>query len=76
MKVILNQSMAGPDGVFPAGATVDLPNESALHLLDTHQATPVKAQPVERATLQPAETAAAPTKPALAAVPAKVDPGK
>jgi len=60
MKVILNQSMAGPNGCFPAGATVDLPKESALHLLETHQATPAKGTAYQTASVTPPETAQAP----------------
>ena len=58
MNVVLNQIAAGPDGVHPAGTTMDLPEASAKHLLETKQAqTPADFAAREQADRKAREAA-------------------
>ena len=42
MRVKLAQIMAGPEGVWPAGEIIDLPDEQALELCISGQASEVE----------------------------------
>lgn len=59
MRVKLLTLMAGPDGVFNVGQTIDIPVEQALQIINSGCAvacdTPRKEISIETATIQPPE---------------------
>lgn len=62
MRVRMNTTSAGPEGVLQSGREYDLPPEEARQLLQGGYATPVKPE-AETAVRSAPETAAAPTRP-------------
>ena len=61
MKVQMVTLAAGPEGVYPAGAVVDVPEAQAIAWIEGGYATPAREER-ETATVEPAETAVVVTK--------------
>jgi ribosomal protein L12E/L44/L45/RPP1/RPP2 len=64
MKIKLNQTSAGPEGVIPAGAIVNVDEATAKYLIDSRQGVEVKESfpepPVTKTDTVTVETATSP----------------